>query len=1046
MMFRSATSFNQSLNDWNVSGVTDMGWMFSYASSFNQPIGNWDVSNVIDMRGMFNATPFNQPLNSWNVSNVTDMSSMFSYASSFNQPLNNWDVSNVINMSMMFRNALSFNEPLDDWNISNVTDMSSMLSYASAFDQSLNNWDVSNVTDMNSMFGSASSFSQDISSWNFNNNVYLSGLVASSALDTEKYDLLLLKFAQLGLENKVFVANDMQYCNFFVRNHLKNNLGWTFHGDYQSEDCTYNAVIQGNVLLDENNNGCNINEDVKVNFLLVNADNGTPYYSTSPNNGVYALPLYDDTYTISLQNVPDYFTVTPENYVVSYTGFGNYEQLNFCLTTNQIAQDLNIALLPVTEARPGFEAEYQLVVQNLGTQTVNNVLVNLVFDNTKQTFVTATPAPVSTTSNELNFEIASLSPFSSSTIDLTMETFTPPTVNGDDILNFIATVTPNDNDYTPNDNIFTLEQIAVNSYDPNDKQVLQGDKIHIDNVDEYLHYLIRFQNTGTASAINVRIEDELHESLDWNTIQIVGASHNYRVEITEGNQIEFIFQNINLPHEDADEAGSNGFIAYKIKAIEGLQIGDFIIGNEAEIYFDFNLPIITNATSTEVVLPLPEVEPNGVVTLDENNNGCDTDDTKSDFFFVQIDNGMDNYSFSPKEGVYTLDFLEEATYTVSLQNVPDYFTVTPESYMVDYQGLGDYEALDFCVTANQIVEDVNIVVLPLNQAQAGSVNHYQIIVQNLGTQTIENLSLSLEFDPTQQTFVTSSPEASSVSSNQLNFIINSLPILQNTTIDFSMQTFSTPTVNVGDVLLFNAWVDSQNDTTPNDNAFALKQTVTDSSQSNYKQVLQGDKILIEQATEYLHYFISFENTNTTIVANVKIEEYLHETLDWNTFQLLNASHNYQIGITQDNQIKFTFENISLAQGETGFLAYRIKPAHGLQVGDMIIGNEAEIYFDGVLSSITNAADTEIVNPTVGITPTVKHMLWVYPNPTSDVLNIQTKGNIQLEEVQLYNLQGRVLITSKQNLQSINLGGLSSGVYLLSIKTSEGNFSQRVIKK
>src|SRR5690606_22151280 len=451
-------------------------------------------------------------------------------------------------------------------------------------------------------------------------------------------------------------------------------------------------------------------------------------------------------------------------------------------------------------------------------------------------------------------------------------------------------------------------------------------------------------------------------------------------------------------------------------------------------------------TSTEVVLPLPEIEPYGAITLDENNNGCDPEDTKSDFFFVQIDSETSNYSFSPEQGTYTLDFLEEATYTVSLQNVPDYFTVTPESYTLDYQGLGDYEALDFCVTANQIVEDVNIVVLPLNQAQAGSVNHYQIIVQNLGTQTIENLSLSLEFDPTQQTFVTSSPAASSVSSNQLNFTIASLSVLQSTVIDFSMQTFSTPTVNVGDILAFNVWVDSQNDTTPNDNAFVLKQTVTDSSQSNYKQVLQGDKILIEQATEYLHYFISFENTNTTIVANVKIEEYLHETLDWNTFQLLNASHNYQIGITQDNQIKFTFENISLAQGETGFLAYRIKPAHGLQVGDMIIGNEAEIYFDGVLSSITNAADTEIVNPTVGITPTVKHMLWVYPNPTSDVLNIQTKGNIQLEEVQLYNLQGRVLITSKQNLQSINLGGLSSGVYLLSIKTSEGNFSQRVIKK
>ena len=36
---------------------------------------------------------FNQPLNNWNVSNVTDMYAMFYSAVTFNQPLNNWNVS-----------------------------------------------------------------------------------------------------------------------------------------------------------------------------------------------------------------------------------------------------------------------------------------------------------------------------------------------------------------------------------------------------------------------------------------------------------------------------------------------------------------------------------------------------------------------------------------------------------------------------------------------------------------------------------------------------------------------------------------------------------------------------------------------------------------------------------------------------------------------------------------------------------------------------------------------------------------------------------------
>ena len=59
-----------------------------------------------------NASSFNQPLNNWNVSNVEYMNSMFTFANSFNQPLNNWNVSNVTNMEDMFYDAISFDLPL----------------------------------------------------------------------------------------------------------------------------------------------------------------------------------------------------------------------------------------------------------------------------------------------------------------------------------------------------------------------------------------------------------------------------------------------------------------------------------------------------------------------------------------------------------------------------------------------------------------------------------------------------------------------------------------------------------------------------------------------------------------------------------------------------------------------------------------------------------------------------------------------------------------------------------------------------------------------
>ena len=71
-MFYAASSFNQDISGWDVSGVNDwygMNSMFYGAESFNQDISQWDVSNVNNMYGMFyNAKSFNQDISSWDVS------------------------------------------------------------------------------------------------------------------------------------------------------------------------------------------------------------------------------------------------------------------------------------------------------------------------------------------------------------------------------------------------------------------------------------------------------------------------------------------------------------------------------------------------------------------------------------------------------------------------------------------------------------------------------------------------------------------------------------------------------------------------------------------------------------------------------------------------------------------------------------------------------------------------------------------------------------------------------------------------------------------
>lgn len=99
--------------------------MFFDAEAFDQPLNNWDVSNVTDMEGLFGGfyfdTKFNQSLIDWDTSNVTDMSSMFQNNTSFNQALDNWDVSNVTEMSYMFIDAEAFNQDISGWCVEQIS-------------------------------------------------------------------------------------------------------------------------------------------------------------------------------------------------------------------------------------------------------------------------------------------------------------------------------------------------------------------------------------------------------------------------------------------------------------------------------------------------------------------------------------------------------------------------------------------------------------------------------------------------------------------------------------------------------------------------------------------------------------------------------------------------------------------------------------------------------------------------------------------------------------------------------------------------------------
>ena len=73
---------------------------------------------------------------------------------------------------------------------------------------------------------------------------------------------------------------------------------------------------------------------------------------------------------------------------------------------------------------------------------------------------------------------------------------------------------------------------------------------------------------------------------------------------------------------------------------------------------------------------------------------------------------------------------------------------------------------------------------------------------------------------------------------------------------------------------------------------------------------------------------------------------------------------------------------------------------------------------------------------------------VYPNPTSEIITINSPNNNDIHSVSIFTIDGKFVGKYKNPLSScqfsINVGNLSIGFYNLKIETANGNFSKKVI--
>ncbi len=349
------------------------------------------------------------------------------------------------------------------------------------------------------------------------------------------------------------------------------------------------ASISGTVFMDYNEDCVKSGfEPGRANTLL-QFDPG-PYFASTGANGVYSLNVPTGTYTVTEITSNAQQHCLPEPITVNADGLVVLDLADTSLT------GLDVQLTMASDAaRPGFELAYAIDMANLTSGATGNNQVVMTFDPLLS-FLDASTSPSSTTSNSLTWNnVGQMNNFD--TRDLLVRFQVPSDVGliGTN-LSATATVTPAMADVLPANNTGVWSVTITGSYDPNDKMANtshgNSNTVFLIDEDEWVDYTIRFQNTGTDTAFLVQITDTLPPHLDPTTIRMGAGSHNFSWSLSGQGILRWVFPNILLPDSNVNEPLSHGFVTFRIRPHEPVLPGT-VIENIANIYFDYNPPVIT---------------------------------------------------------------------------------------------------------------------------------------------------------------------------------------------------------------------------------------------------------------------------------------------------------------------------------------------------------------------------------------------------------------------------------------------------------------------
>jgi uncharacterized repeat protein (TIGR01451 family) len=365
-------------------------------------------------------------------------------------------------------------------------------------------------------------------------------------------------------------------------------------GAWNPNNCPASGLVHGLVFYDHNNNGGLDFGEPTLPGVMVSSGLG---YSTFSNDSGY----YQSTPPLGLANLCTNIPYQLNNNCVqvSITPTFTNMLIDFPVDLLPNQNDLMVQAANCIDPRPFQSMDLKVITKNQGSMVSGQTFIKLIPDNFLS--ITSASHPYAIAGDTLVFNLDTLEIGEQQLLHLWFDVSISAPLGH--IIEVPIWINNAFYDASPVDNHFVFSREVVNSFDPNDKIVFPSGMIEetfLDNHDS-LTYTIRFQNTGTAPAINIRITDSLSQLLDVNSFRLIGSSHPTNA-VLQDHLLSFYFNGIYLPDSTNDEPNSHGFVRFSIKFSAMTALMD-TVQNDANIYFDFNEPVLTNSTLNFISKP-----------------------------------------------------------------------------------------------------------------------------------------------------------------------------------------------------------------------------------------------------------------------------------------------------------------------------------------------------------------------------------------------------------------------------------------------------------